>query len=71
MKHAFAVALQLYLDLPINELQEAMLVHLVVKVIALLGTLLEPRPRHLKLMLEIVAWMQNGLLRWLGSKVRL
>ena len=71
MEHAFPVALQLYLDLPIDELQEAVLVHLVVKVIALIGPFLEPGPWHLKLVLEVMAWMQNGLLRWLGSKVRL
>ena len=71
MEHAFPVALQLYLDLPIDELQEAVLVHLVVKVIALIGPFLEPGPWHLKLVLEVMARMQNGLLRWLGSKVRL
>lgn len=71
MEHAFPVALQLYLDLPIDELQEAVLVHLVVKVIALIGPLLEPGPWHLKLVLKVMARMQNGLLRWLWSKVRL
>lgn len=71
MEHAFPVALQLYLDLPIDELQEAVLVHLVVKVIAIIGPFLEPGPWHLKLVLEVMARMQNGLLRWLGSKVRL
>ena len=69
MEHAFPVALQLYLDLPIDELQEAVLVHLVVKVITLIGPLLEPGPWHLKLVLEVMARMQNRLLRWLGSKV--
>ena len=57
MQHAFSVALQLNFNLPVDELQKSMLVHLIVEVVGLVGALLEPRPWHFKLGLEIVPWI--------------
>ena len=62
VQHALPIALQLNLDLAIDELEEAVLVHLVVEVVGLVGALLQPRPRHLQLVLEVVPRMQHLLL---------
>ncbi len=51
--------LELYSNLSIDELKEGMLVELVVKIVTLIGTFFEPRPRHFKLSLEIVTWMHH------------
>ncbi len=51
--------LELYSDLPIDELKEGMLVELVVEIVTLVRTFFEPGPRHFKLSLEIVTWMHH------------
>ena len=57
MEHTLAITLQLDLNLPVDKLQESMLIHLIVKVIRLISALLKPRPWHLQLVVEVVAWV--------------
>ena len=47
VEHALTIPLQLDFYLPVNKLQESVLVHLVVEVIRLIGAFFEPWPWHL------------------------
>ena len=57
MEHTLAITLQLDLNLPVDKLQESVLIHLIVEVIRLISTLFKPRPWHLQLVVEVVAWV--------------
>ena len=46
VEHHFAVSLQLESDLPVDELQERVFVHLVVKVVGLVGAFFQPGAWH-------------------------
>lgn len=61
MEHALPVALQLDLDLSVDELEKAVLVHLVVEVVRLVGSFFKPGPRHFQLVLKVVSRMEDLL----------
>ena len=47
VQHNVTVTLELNSDLLVDKLEEAVLVHLVVEIVRLIGTFFEPGPRHL------------------------
>ena len=67
MVQHFPVPLQLDLDLAIDELEEAMLIHLVVEVVGLVCPFFKPRSRHLKLVMEVMTRVQHLL--WLLGRM--
>ena len=62
-QHDIAVTLKLLPDLPVDKLEKAMLVHLVIEVVRQVSALFEPRPGHLEqLSREVVPRVQHLLL---------
>ena len=57
--HDITISLQLVTNLPIDELEERVFVHRVVKVGRHISLFLKPRPRHIQLVLEVVLWMKH------------
>ena len=47
VQHMLTVSLELKTNLAVDELQEGVLVHLIIKVVRLVGVLIQPWPRHL------------------------
>ena len=54
VEHDCSITLQLQSDLSIDEEKEGVLIHLIVKVVWLVGSLFEPGPRHIDLVMKVV-----------------
>ena len=57
MHHESSISLQLKADLSVYEKKECVLVHLVIEVVRLVGSLLKPGPWHIELVMEVVPRM--------------
>ena len=65
------VSLQLLAYLPVDELEEGVLIQIIVKVVRRIGLFVLPGPRHLQLLMEVVSRVHPLLYRWLNVCVSL